>query len=451
MPGVSSNDDFDSRFSLHGAPYTRVGLYLDDILLHMPFHTVQGEGPSGSMTVFQADVVDQMSLQSEGYGPRYEGRTAGAMDIRTRDGGSQRSMRLTAGAADAGALAEGPLGQRGSWLAGVRKSYIQYLVKQTGDDPAMAFGFVDSQAQATYRAGAGSTLRLKLVDGTSAFDRSSARERLPLNTSMEAGYRFTVANLGWEWAPGGGFVMNTHGAFLRERYDDTNRDARTLSEGSSYGEWVGKADAAWSWSRSAVLEFGGSARRVRADGFADSVMRTLVANIRVRSAAWDRCAGIDQIGSSRRRQKRGSLGRIPPHSRDIRAEAANAHVKAISFEALAHGSQSVASAEGRLDFRPEHSQLRGFAPRLLIAEGGEAGRRRSRHRLQQGTAKVNRIQPYSTNYRLIQRIRHVSTGFNKSTSADLSANGAEVNPELVVEHKGGGTRERVFLCWRSFV
>lgn len=269
LPGVSANDDFDSRFSVHGAPYTRVGLYLDYILLHMPFHTVQGEGPSGALTVFQADVIEQMSLETEGYGPRYEGRTAGALDVRTRDGSaSERSVRLTAGAADAGALAEGPLGRRGSWLGAVRKSYLQYLVKQTGDEPTMAFAFVDSHAQATCRTGAASTLRLKLIDGTSDFDRSGWRDRLALNTSMGARYRFTVANLGWEWAPGGGFVVNTHGAFVRERYEDVNRYSRTLGEGY-YGEWVAKTSAAWVWAHGATLEFGGSARRLRADGFAD--------------------------------------------------------------------------------------------------------------------------------------------------------------------------------------
>jgi hypothetical protein len=269
LPGVSSNDDFDSRFSVHGAPYSRLGLYLDGVLLHMPFHTVQGEGPTGSMTVFQADVVDRMSLETEGYGPRFADRTAGALEVRTRDGSrSQTSVRVTAGAADAGVLAEGPLGKRGSWLAGARKSYLQYLVKQSGDEPTLAFGFVDSQAQVTYGLSAGSTLRIKVVDGTSDFDRSKWRDTLAVNTSMRDGYRFTVANVGWEWAPGGGFVMNTHGAFLRERYDDTNRYGSALGAGF-YGEWVGKTDAAWSWARTATLEFGAEARRVRADGFSD--------------------------------------------------------------------------------------------------------------------------------------------------------------------------------------
>ena len=101
---------------------------------------------------------------------------------------------------------------------------------------------VDSQAQATYGLGRGHTVRLKAVDGTSDFDRSAARDRLALNTSLRARYRFTLANVGWQFAPQASFVIDTHAAFLRERYDDTNRDGRGLAEGY-YGEWVVKSDA----------------------------------------------------------------------------------------------------------------------------------------------------------------------------------------------------------------
>ena len=246
MPGVSSNDDFESRFSLHGAPYEQIGLYLDDILLHMPFHTVQGEGPSGSMTVFNGDMVDSMSLQSEAYDARFEDRTAGVLDVHTRDGSrSETSFRLTAGVADAGILAEGPLGKkhRGSWLASFRKSYLQYLLQQSADQP-MAFGFMDSQVQFTYDLTPRNNVKLKLVDGTSDLDSSKLRDSLPLNTSMLAGYRFTLINLEWQYSPSPEFLLTSHAAFMRERYADTNVNQNTLGEGF-YGEWVGKSDATW--------------------------------------------------------------------------------------------------------------------------------------------------------------------------------------------------------------
>jgi hypothetical protein len=280
MPGVSSNDDFESRFSLHGAPYEQIGLYLDDILLHMPFHTVQGEGPSGSMTVFNGDMVDSMSLQSEAYDARFEDRTAGVLDVHTRDGSrSETSFRLTAGVADAGILAEGPLGKkhRGSWLASFRKSYLQYLLQQSADQP-MAFGFMDSQVQFTYDLTPRNNVKLKLVDGTSDLDSSKLRDSLPLNTSMLAGYRFTLINLEWQYSPSPEFLLTSHAAFMRERYADTNVNQNTLGEGF-YGEWVGKSDATWIWDPSATLGFGVSARRIRGQGsseyYSDATAATL--------------------------------------------------------------------------------------------------------------------------------------------------------------------------------
>jgi outer membrane receptor for ferrienterochelin and colicin len=132
----------------------------------------------------------------------------------------------------------------------------------------MAFGFMDSQAQINYDLTPHHNLKVRLVDGTSDFDRSNWRDRLALNASMTARYHFTLANLAWQYTPSPTFLLTSHAAFMRERYDDTNRDGRGLGEGF-YGEWVGKSDATWMWSRAATLDFGVSARRVRGEGFSD--------------------------------------------------------------------------------------------------------------------------------------------------------------------------------------
>src|SRR5262245_10701721 len=62
LPGVTSNNDFSSEFSLRGAPFSRVGLYLDGILLHSPFHTTDGQADNGSLTIFNGDLTDDMKL-----------------------------------------------------------------------------------------------------------------------------------------------------------------------------------------------------------------------------------------------------------------------------------------------------------------------------------------------------------------------------------------------------
>src|SRR5579872_1268623 len=79
LPGVSSNNDFDARFSLRGADYSRIGLYLDNVLLHQPFHMLQGQNVSGSGTAFNGDMVESMELNEGGYPVRFEDRSAGAL------------------------------------------------------------------------------------------------------------------------------------------------------------------------------------------------------------------------------------------------------------------------------------------------------------------------------------------------------------------------------------
>ncbi len=93
LPGVSSNNDFDARFSLRGADYSRIGLYLDDVLLHQPFHMLQGTTVSGSGTAFNGDMVEAMELNEGAYSVRFEARTAGALDVQTREG-SREGLRF---------------------------------------------------------------------------------------------------------------------------------------------------------------------------------------------------------------------------------------------------------------------------------------------------------------------------------------------------------------------
>jgi hypothetical protein len=259
VPGVAADDDFDSRFSLHGAPYSQLGVYLDGILLHEPFHTVQGEGPSGSTAVFNGDMVAAMSVESEGYGA-HQGST------------DRIHIRGNASMPDAGVLAEGPFGKKhkGSWLVSGRKSYLQYFLKNLLQDvPSLAFGFEDLQAQFNYALTTHNSFSLKLIEGTSDLDRSgSMQSSLGLNAALFARYRYTLVNLGWQFTPGHSFVLNTRAAFTRERYDNTNPLGEALGNGY-YGEWVAKSDASWAWAGAATLQFGGEIRPVHGAGFAD--------------------------------------------------------------------------------------------------------------------------------------------------------------------------------------
>jgi len=268
MPGVASNDDFMSQFSLRGADYHRIGLYVDDLLVHAPFHQVQGEF-GGSMTILNGDALDSIALHAGAWPAGFADRTAGVLDVKTREGNRARpQFRATASASNAGALAEGPLGRsgRGSWIAGVRKSYLQYLIRRTSAEPSLAFGFTDGQARLSYDLTRKHNVSLSVMDGKSGLDRTDARARLGVNSPMTSDFRSTLIHLASRYAAGERLLLVNRVAWLRERGTSWSRDSLSLTR-DGYGEWTWRSDASWSLGAAGTLDAGASLRRLRDDGY----------------------------------------------------------------------------------------------------------------------------------------------------------------------------------------
>ena len=243
LPGVTSNDDFQSQFAVRGAGFQRTGIYVDGILLHSPFHTLQGDTTNASLSVVEGEVLESANLHPSALPPRYGDRTAGALDLRTRDGDrKQFGLRSTLSMSNAGGTAEGPLSDRGSWLAAARKSYVQYLIERTAGNSTLAFGFWDTQSKLSYQIARGHHLSLSFTDGHSGLDRTQGRQPFGLNTVVDGSYQFTFGSLAWRWSMGDRFSLTNRVGWMRERFVNGNRDA-TQTAGGGYGEWLWNADA----------------------------------------------------------------------------------------------------------------------------------------------------------------------------------------------------------------
>src|SRR5436190_2231813 len=170
LPGVTSNNDFSSEFSIRGAAFDRVGLYLDGVLLHAPVHTTDGQADNGSLTIFNGDLTQDMTLYQGAWPGRYSDRTAGIVAVESRDGSREDiEGQASASASNAGLIVEGHLKKRGSWVASFRKSYLQYILNRIdfGDQAPIAFGFTDGQARVSYDLSPKHTVSLNYLDGTS--------------------------------------------------------------------------------------------------------------------------------------------------------------------------------------------------------------------------------------------------------------------------------------------
>lgn len=267
-PGVTSNDDFESRFSLQGAGFDRIGVYLDGILLHQPIHTLEQTDTSGSASIFNPSLVDEMALQTGAFSDRFGNSSAGALDVHIRDGNSRTyGLRVEASFANAGFMAEGPLGSgRCSWIAGFRKSYLQYILQRTLADPSMAFGVQDGHGRLTCNVSPGNSIVLQAIESFTDSDRSSAKDLLGMNSMMLARQHFQFVNAAWRYTPNSNFLVSNRFAWMSDTFDNQNPYNVSLGNGQ-YREFVASSEASWMWDTGSTLTAGASARNMRDNGY----------------------------------------------------------------------------------------------------------------------------------------------------------------------------------------
>jgi hypothetical protein len=132
-----------------------IGFNMDGVLLNSPFHSISDVTDGGSLSIFNGDVIQSMTLLSGAFPAPYGDRTASELVVRTRDGNRQRfANSAVASASGLGWTSEGPIGKsrKASWLVSVRKSYLDYLINSLSDDPSstqFVFGFYDGSERST--------------------------------------------------------------------------------------------------------------------------------------------------------------------------------------------------------------------------------------------------------------------------------------------------------------
>ncbi len=269
LPGVTGQDDFQSQFALRGAGYDRIGLTMDGILLHTPFHTLQGDVAKASLTNFQGEILESANLIAGPLPSRYGDRTAGVLDLSTRDGSAANRLkgRLSAGTSNAAGSLEGRINDRGTWLVAARESYLQYLLDRTSSSPGLDFAFRDLQAKLSYNLTPTSQISVMVLDGWSGLNRDSIRARLGPGSLDTSGFRPTTAIATWRFTPRSDLLITNRAAFIRERFEDDNKLNVPLTMGS-YREWTWNTSITKQWSPAAATDIGGAFRRVSDAGFA---------------------------------------------------------------------------------------------------------------------------------------------------------------------------------------
>ncbi|HEY0722321.1 MAG TPA: TonB-dependent receptor [Gammaproteobacteria bacterium] len=176
LPGVAVNNDASAAPAIRGSRPEDNSYFVDFLPVEYLFHF------GGMYSVFNEQLVDSFTVYPGAYSASYAGGIGAVIDTRLRDPNSTRlSSTLDISFIKAGALIEGPVGERQSFYLAGRASYIDLMFKNaefdTGVETIQFPRFRDYQGKYVWRP---------LSGGKLTFQTNGASDELKLNLTSES-------------------------------------------------------------------------------------------------------------------------------------------------------------------------------------------------------------------------------------------------------------------------
>ncbi|HUC75584.1 MAG TPA: TonB-dependent receptor [Vicinamibacterales bacterium] len=278
LPGVTSPDDFHAEFSVRGAPFARIGVYLDDVPLRAPTHSFAGLGDGYSISALNDQLLGGMTLMSAAPPPAFGGTIGASMAADTRDGSRDKtSFHASVGVSDVNVVGEGPLttDKRGSWFVAARRSHLAYVTRQLGGNGSESVTFQDVQGKTTYDVTPQHTLSLHVLAGTNSYE--SGAQDTPSTADVPAAKRFgpnpvfgstgstDLVKANWRYTPASTIVLSTT-AVYQHTQDEADSQTNVALASSQYSDAGGQANLTWAWRSGSPLRVGFAAHRSSENG-----------------------------------------------------------------------------------------------------------------------------------------------------------------------------------------
>ena len=236
LPGVTTVSDFSGSFNVRGGSADQNLILLDGVPIFNPFHL------GNIFSVFNADMVDRVELQSGGFPAEYGGRVSSVLTVASDAGdgdfGVDAGVSLLATRlAMNGALPEGASQTLGftttRWRTSARRSYLDVLFKPWVDFP---YHLTDLQGVFEGWTAGGSRLRFVGYSGRDILDLSGVDDT-PLPIRWWWGNDLFGGS--WTQSMDGGASMAVRASFSRFGSDlsfpEVDTEFRTGVEEATFG------------------------------------------------------------------------------------------------------------------------------------------------------------------------------------------------------------------------
>lgn len=192
MPGVKKGADGTVGMMVRGGSMDQNLILLDDAPVYNPSHLL------GFFSLFNADAIREVKLQSGGFNAAYGGRLSSVLDVRMSDGNNNAtSVTGSAGLLASGVMVQGPLSNdKGSYLLAGRISYVNQVYALVGKD--LPFYFYDLNGKMHWKFGKRDKLFLSFYTGDDILN--SAREDSAGVVRIQSNMGNRISSVRWNHA-----------------------------------------------------------------------------------------------------------------------------------------------------------------------------------------------------------------------------------------------------------
>ncbi len=262
LPSLAKVNDQSNSLIVRGGSPLENAFYLDGIEIpninHFPTQGATG-GPIGMVNV---DLIDEVNFYTGGFSAAYGDKMSSILDLKLREGNRNNfDGQIDFNIAGFGGVAEGPLGEHGSYLLSLRRSYLDVLVDMIDIGTSVAPRYGDAQAKIVFDLSPEHRVSLVTLHGDDHNNpsRSVAEE----NDMLYYGNQDINQNAGgitWRALWNSGFYsMTTVGVqtiTAREDYFETNSGASLVRNRSTEGSAALRNSQHLRLSEMHSLEFG---------------------------------------------------------------------------------------------------------------------------------------------------------------------------------------------------
>ncbi|MCF8302493.1 MAG: TonB-dependent receptor [Bacteroidales bacterium] len=133
LPGVASSVSYRNDVIVRGGGPSENSFYLDGIEIPNLNHFATQGASGGPVGIINVDFIREADLYTGAFPANRGGALSSILDMKQVDGSQEETnFRFSVGASDAAFTANGPLSQNTTFIASVRRSYLQFLFDAIG-------------------------------------------------------------------------------------------------------------------------------------------------------------------------------------------------------------------------------------------------------------------------------------------------------------------------------